>query len=37
MQQGIRYIKERGTSKCGDVGAVKNKDGRTHGEEPASP
>jgi hypothetical protein len=37
MQQRIRYIKECGITKGGDVCAVKNEDSRRHREEPASP
>ena len=37
MQQGIRYIKERGTAKGSKVGAVENEDSHSRGEEPASP
>jgi hypothetical protein len=36
MQQGIRYIKECGITKGGDVCAVKNEDSRRRREEPAS-
>jgi hypothetical protein len=37
MQQGVRYIKERGGTEGGDVGAVENEESRGSGEEPASP
>jgi len=37
MQQGIRYIKERGITKGGEVRAVENEDSRRRGKEPASP
>jgi hypothetical protein len=37
MQQGIPNIKECGSVKGRDVGAVENEDSRRGGEEPASP
>ena len=37
MQQGIRHIKECGSAKGSEVGAVENEDSRRRGEEPASP
>ena len=37
MQQRIRYIKECGITKGGDVCAVENEHSRRRGEEPASP
>ena len=37
MQQRIRYIKECGITKGGEVCAVENEDSRRRREEPASP